>query len=89
MVLSLITGFGVASAARETATNVFVGTATTGAPKNRQSFPVMFTGETLTAPDGTVGLRYFYRAAGKATGSVPGEFEYLDGIRLYLLPFRR
>ena len=71
LVLALTTSLGVVSAARDTATDIFYGRATTktsGLP-----LPVVITGS-RQLPDGTYQFDYFYRAEGIARGNLAGTF---------------
>lgn len=60
----------------KTATNVFHGVATTG---QEQPMPVdVNPADQLVREDGAVGLGYSYKATGRASGDLPGDFLYQE-----------
>lgn len=76
LITLLIVGFRpvAAQADSETATNIFVGTATTGAG---QPIPIdIDPNDIIVRDDGAIGLGYRYNAEGKAKGDVKGHFIY-------------
>src|SRR5919197_6744739 len=69
------------AAGPRTATDWFVGTATTG---STQGSPVQINPTDVTVrADGAMGLGYTYRASGFASGQVPGPFTYEEHGYLY------
>jgi hypothetical protein len=63
-----------AAADTGTATNLFHGTATTGAGR---ALPVDINpGDIVVRDDGAIGLGYIYRAEGRASGNLEGPFNY-------------
>ncbi|MGH2457785.1 MAG: hypothetical protein ACRDIY_02835 [Chloroflexota bacterium] len=74
---------GVASANNETATDLFVGSATTGAG---QPTPVdVDPADVIARADGAIGLGYVYRAIGTARGRLPGDFSYEERGYLFFV----
>ena len=74
VLLTVLSGSGVAFADSGTATDLFVGTATTGVG---QPLPLEIDPSNVTVRnDGAIGLGYTYRAIGTARGRLPGNFTY-------------
>ena len=67
--------------ASDTATDLFDGTATTGAGSS-QPIDVDPTRVTVRS-DGAVGIGYTYKAEGRATGDLPGRFQYREDGYLF------
>ncbi|MBV9121340.1 MAG: hypothetical protein JOZ39_11590 [Chloroflexi bacterium] len=74
---------GAGSAHAERHTDVFVGTATTGAGS---ALPVDINPSDITVrADGAIGLGYIYKASGPAYGDEAGTFDYVEHGYLYFM----
>src|SRR6185437_8414475 len=83
MLLTMLSGSEVAFADSGTATDLFVGTATTGVG---QPMPLEIDPSDVTVRgDGAIGLGYTYRAIGTARGRLPGDFTYEEHGYLFFV----